>query len=141
MQGVLDFDQSDVSGDEEYLLSQGHDGVPWDMQGHPHMPMHPSQLNPGMDNVYGTSPYSASGQQHDFTIQDLGLPVDNSAYDESQHYRAPPKQTSIPRSDSTSWSQNEYGSGDLSDMLGELRISANGVGKWRLIHTICKIAS
>ena len=132
MQGVLDFDQSDVSGDEEYMLSQGHDGLPWDMQGSPHMSMHAGQINPGMDHVFGTPPYSAPGQQQEFSIHDLGLPIDNSAYDDSQAYNMPPKQPSIPRSDST-WSQNEYGSGDLSDMLGELRISANGVGKQMIL--------
>lgn len=129
MQGVLDFDQSDMSGDEDYMLSQGSSGLPWDMQGNAHMPMHAGQLNHPMDGVFGTPPYSASGHQQEFSIADLGLPIDNSTYDDTQQYHIPPKQASIPRSDSTSWSQNDYGNADLSDMLGELKISANGVGE------------
>lgn len=129
MQGVLDFDQSDLSGDEEYMISHDPNGLPWDMQGNMQMPMHPGQYHPGVDGAFPNQQFPSPEQQQDFSLHDLGLPVDNTSFDDGQHHNILTKQQSVPRSESTSWSQTDYASPDLSDMLGELKISANGVGK------------
>lgn len=130
MQGVLDFDQSSGSGDEDYMMPQPSNGLGWDMQTPSHVQIPTASYNPGI-GAFGTPPYSAPVHQQEFAINDLSsLPLDdpNASFEAPNSFNLPQK-PSIPRSDSGTWSQDQYTTGDLSDMLGDLKINVNGVGK------------
>ena len=130
MQGVLDFDQSSGSGDEDYMIPHPSDGFAWDMQTPPNVQIPPASYNPGI-GAFGTPPYSAPVHQQEFALNDLSLPMDDThpSFDDPSPYSDRSK-PSIPRSNSSTWSQDRYATGDLSDMLGDLKISLNGVGEY-----------
>ena len=129
MQGVLEFDQSSLSGDEDYMIQPQNGYSTWDMHTPPNVHIPPASYPTGI-GAFGTPPYSAPVHQQEFAIDDLSLPLDDThaSFDDPNSYSVPSK-PSIPRSNSSTWSQDQYTVGDLSDMLGDLKINLNGVGE------------
>ena len=128
MQGVLDFDNSSGSGDDDYVPQHGN-SMGWDMQGALPQAQFPGQ-HYGNIGAYGTPPYSAPMQQQDFNFSGFNtIPV--SASDPS--FREP-SSFGTQRDHSVSQSTNTligdpYPGSDLSDILGELKIHESGVGE------------
>ena len=126
--GVIDFDNSSGSGDEDYMFGQPNE-LSWDMQTSPNVQIPPQSYGQGVGS-YSTPPYSAPVNQQEFTINDIpqfSIHDSNAAYEDHATFDGsqPP---ALPRSDST-WSGEQYTSSDLSDMLGDLKINVTGVGK------------
>ena len=129
MQGVLDFDNSSGSGDDDYIPQQGAP-MGWDMQNPSHhiqIPPHSYDPNAGS---FGTPPYSAPMSQQEFAFSDVAtmpLSASHTSFEDPNVFNVssnPP----LARSDST-WSGDQYTETDLSDILGDLKINENGVGE------------
>ena len=129
MQGVLDFDNSSGSGDDDYISQPGAP-VGWDMQTPPDRVQIPSQTFDPNIGPFGTPPYSAPMNQQEFTFSDvsaLPLSASHTSLNDS-HTLNVPTNSSLSRPEST-WSGDQYNTNDLSEILGELKINENGVGK------------
>ena len=130
MQGVLDFDNSSGSGDDDYVPQQGAP-MSFDTPSTAHhlqVPQQPYDLN---INSYGTPPYSAPINQQEFAFNDVSsmpLNASHTTFQEPSPFTLPPTGCSLHRLDST-WSAEQYSAAELSDILGELKINENGVGK------------
>ena len=129
MQGVLDFDNSSGSGDDDYIPQPGAPVI-WDIQTPPdHVQISSQTFDPNM-GPFGTPPYSAPINQQEFTFSDVtSLPLSASHTSLNDlHLLNIPSNPSLARSES-SWSSDQYGTNDLSEILGELKINESGVGE------------
>lgn len=127
LERVLDFDNSGGSSDEEYGLQSGAPTFELPNSGsHMHIP--PANYSAGLVS-YSTPPYSDGIMPHDFSYDDISsmpLPVPQQSFNHNEFN--PPPSASLPPADG-SWNGEQYPVTELSDVLGELKIHENGVGK------------
>lgn len=134
LERVLDFDNSDGSGDDEYNNLAGGPQI-LEMQ-NPQEHMHVSQgaysaaLPP-----FQTPPYSEKAfSQHEYAYEDvpsLPLPLHIPDHSYSDHTSFdPPNSAPLHSSNGASWNSDPYSTAELSDVLGELKINENGVGMY-----------
>lgn len=126
LERVLDFDNSGGSSDEEYGFQAG--AHTFELQNSAnHMQVNPANYSAGLV-PYNTPPYSDGMMQNDFSYEDLSampLPVQQQSFDHTN--LNPPQSASLDGS----WNGEQYPVTELSDVLGELKIHENGVGKAR----------
>lgn len=133
LERVLDFDNSDGSGDDEY--NNFASGQIYDLQNSQEN-MHMSQVpyNAGLQQ-FSTPPYSDKAfSQHEFgydEIPSLQHPVSDSSYGDPTTFNLP-QSTSHRPANNVMWNGDQCSPAELSDVLGELKIHENGVGT--LIH-------
>ena len=131
MQGVLDFDNSSNSGDEDYM-SQTGTAMGWDAQGPSHqIHVPPQSYDPNSMGPFTTPPYSAPMNQQEFSYNDLStMPINapHSAFPDPNSFNVSSSSSSLPQPPGA-WTGDQYSPGDLSDILGELKINENGVGE------------
>lgn len=128
MQGVLDFDNSSGSGDDDYI-PQHATAMGWDMQdASQQMQARPQPYS--NIGTYGTPPHSAPMQQQDFNFSCINaMPVSAShSFSDSSTLFGLQQDQALPPSNNN-WLGDQYPGSDLSDILGELKIGENGVGK------------
>ena len=131
MQGVLDFDNSSGSGDDDDYIPHQNAPLSFDMQ----TPSHHMQMSQQPYNVsmgsYGTPPYSAPMNQQEFSFSDVSsmpLSASQASFNETNGFILPPNGGTLPLTNSA-WSGEQYSAAELSDILGELKIHENGVGQ------------
>ncbi|KAG8527142.1 uncharacterized protein KY384_008571 [Bacidia gigantensis] len=129
MQGVLDFDNSSGSGDDDYIMPTHPTSMNWNMHDPSNIPgsSQPFDVNIGS---FGTPPYSTPIPQQEFSFSDVAtMPLSGapSSFDDTSSYDFNHK-PSLPRS-SSAWSGEQYSTGDISDILGDLKINENGVAQ------------
>lgn len=133
LERVLDFDNSDGSGDDEY--SNFANGQIYELQ-NPQGNMHLSQVpySAGLQQ-FSTPPYSDKAfSQHEFGYDDipsLQNHVPDSSYGDHTSFNVSQNTSRQPAS-SAMWNSDQCSPAELSDVLGELKIHENGVGT--LIH-------
>ena len=133
LERVLDFDNSSGSGEDEYGQ---HVGAPQVFElGNPSGQMHVSQI-PFDDalGVFHTPPYSDRALSHnDFSTYEEIPPMPASFPDQTTYQT--PIGTSIPPTTGMAvWQEEQQPIGELSDVMGELKIDENGIGmrsEWR----------
>lgn len=128
MQGVLDFDNSSGgSGDEDYSNHSGQQV--FEMQNPPQMQTSHPQYNTGLGPSY-TPPYSEPLPQHEFAYNDTSAGPPHLPQPMYHHASfSTPNDAPLPRVGGN-WRNEQFSSAaDLSDVLGELKINENGVGK------------
>lgn len=132
LERVLDFDNSDGSGEDEYNNFASGPQV-FDVH-NPQEHMHMSQVpySAGLQQ-FSTPPYSDKAfSQHEFGYEDLSSitqHVPNPSYRGHTSFD-PPHSAPLHPANSTIWNNDQYSSTELSDVLGELKIHENGVGMY-----------
>lgn len=130
LERVLDFDNSDGSGEDEYSnFASGADV--FELQS-PQAHMHISQVPySGGLQQFGTPPYSDKAfSQHEFGYDDISsMPPHVANHSYRDHATFDPQQSaSLHPGNGASWNGDQYSPAELSDVLGELKIHENGVG-------------
>lgn len=125
LERVLDFDNSDGSGDDEYF-NQGGSQL-FELQntsGHMHASQGPYSAAIGSFN---TPPYSnESFSQHEYGYDDvptMALHVPSPSYRDQNLYN-PPHSAPLQPSNNKNWGCDT----ELSIVMGELKIDASGIG-------------
>ena len=124
---MLDFDNSDGSGDDDYSHPVGGPQV-FELQ----------NSNEQMQGAYGavlgpfnTPPYSDKDfNHHEYAYDDVSsMPLNVSApsYHDHNSYN-PPQSNSLSLPNDTKWFTEQYSTAELSNVLGELKIDENGIG-------------
>lgn len=132
LEGVLDFDHSSASGDDDHYGHAG-DATQYFHYGNPNDPM------PNPQDAYGQSLADYSGPEH----AERDLNQANFSYNTvasipmtlPETYQNPASFQTInttqaqPLLNENNWENDHRAASDLSDVLGELNIKENGVGK------------
>ena len=127
---MLDFDQSDGSGEDDYNYEAGTSllfhlqDIPAQTQG---------SYSAGL-GAFHTPPFS----EKDYSQQELGydevhsmpLQMSNSSYSAQEIYH-PPQSTSLPTNNSRLWNPEQIKPTDLSNLMGGLGIANDGVGTYK----------
>lgn len=129
LERVLDFDNSSGSGDDDYTNVSG--GPPtFELQVPPqqmHIPQAP--YSAGLP-PFNTPPYSDRAMsQHEFAYDDISsmaVQVPDPLY--RDHTAFNPPHSAPLQSTERPWNPDQYSAGELSDVLGWLKIHENGVG-------------
>lgn len=132
LEGVLDFDHSSASGDDDHYGHAG-DATQYFHYGNPSDPM------PNPQDVYGQQLAGYSGPEHAERDLDEATFSYNTVAPMPmtlpETYQNPavfqPVNTTPPQPlvNENSWENDHHTASDLSDVLGELNIKENGVGK------------
>ena len=132
LERVLDFDNSEGSGDDEYQNFAGGSQV-FELQT-PEDNLHVSQgpYSTGLPPFH-TPPYSDKAfSQHEYTYDDVAtipLPITDPPYRGSGSFGA--TLSGLPQiSNGLVWQNDSYSAQELSDVLGDLKINETGVGKY-----------
>ncbi|KAL8732632.1 MAG: hypothetical protein Q9166_002607 [cf. Caloplaca sp. 2 TL-2023] len=134
LEGVLDFDHSSASGEDEHYGQPGEATQFYDF-GHPNDSMHNPQLAYGHNMESFTT--SANTERHpsqpDFGYDPaVSLPLtlpetyQNPTAFQAINVAPPPPRPPLSRND-TNWTNDQRSAADLCDVLGELSIKENGV--------------
>lgn len=136
LERVLDFDNSEGSGDDEYGNMPGGPQI-FDMQTpREHMNMSQGPYSAGLAQ-YHTPPYSDKAfSQHEFTYDDvhsIPLNLHGTSYRDHGSFD-PPHSAPLVSANGGTWNNDPYSTTDLSDVLGELKINESGVGMYHGIN-------
>jgi len=130
LERVLDVDNSDGSGDDEYNdFASGSQA--FELQ-NPQEHMHMSQVpySAGLQQ-FSTPPYSDKAfSQHEFGYDDMSSilqHVPNPSHGDHTSFE-PPQGAPLHPANCAIWNSDQYTPAELSDVLGELKIHENGVG-------------
>lgn len=138
LERVLDFDHSSASGDEEHYGT--HTSMPhvYDMTT-PHNMVHTSQgpYDQGIE-VYNTPPYNerdTGNNQFSYgPIPQIPITLADNQFQSSLAFQ--PVNSTLPQaSEGNTWSNDTFPVGDLSDVLGALKIDENGIGTY--LYALC----
>ena len=139
LERVLVFDDSSVSGDEEYgqqtnlFSSQEMGSIPEQT----HLPQVAYDNGLG---TYHTPPYNQrSSSFHDFSygnVNNIPMSAQDQAYQSQATFQTPNSQHIRSVSSDELWSQEQYSGLNLTDALGELKITETGIGRYRSHFTI-----
>ena len=132
LERVLDFDNSSSNDDDDY--GQNATQV-FEIQ-NPQEHMHVSQGPYSAGLVpFNTPPYSDKAfSQHEYPYDDvstMSLHVPEPTYRDQTSFN-PPHSAPLPTSNGNTWNREHYTATELSDVLGELKISENGVGTFKM---------
>ena len=131
LERVLDFDNSEGSGDDDYPFPGGPQVFELQApQDHMHVPQGP--YSAGFPPFH-TPPHSDKAfSQHEYPYDDvatMGLPLPDPQYPVRPSYD-PSHGISFHPSNSSGWQSDLYSPSELSDVLGDLKINETGVGKY-----------
>lgn len=132
LERVLDFDQSDGSGEDDYNYESSTSPL-FDLQNASAQTQEPYSAGFG---AFHTPPFS----EKDYSQRELGydevqpmpLPMSNSSYNAQEIYH-PPQSVPVPTNNSTLWNNDHINPTDLSNLMGGLGIANDGVGTCKLI--------
>ena len=134
LERVLIFDDSSVSGDEDYgqqtnlFSSQEMGSIP--EQAHPPQVAYDDGLG-----TYHTPPYTQrSSSFHDFSycnVSNIPMTAPEQAYQPQPAFQTPNSQHLRSINGDDLWSQEQYSGLNLTDALGELKITETGIGTYR----------
>ena len=130
LERVLDFDNSEGSGDDEYGSFAGGPQV-FELQA----PQDHIQVSQGPYSAalppFHTPPYSDKAfSQHELYDDVASIPLnisDSLGQDPSSF--GPSPNTSLQSSNGAIWQSDSYATSELSDILGDLKINETGVGE------------
>lgn len=132
LEGVLDFDHSSASGDDDHYAYHSEPTQYFDF-GNPSDSMPNSQISYGHDLADYSTPENSERDlsQPDFSYNNVSsmpmtLPENYQNPAGFQPINATPPQ---PLHNENTWENEQRTASDLSDVLGELSIKENGVGK------------
>lgn len=127
LERVLDFDQSDGSGEDDYNYEADTSQL-FELQNPSANTQEPYSAGLG---AFSTPPFSEKAySQHELgydEIQPMPLQVSDSSYNAQDIYH-PPQSASLPPSNGRIWSNEHINSADLSTLMGGLGIARDGVG-------------
>lgn len=129
LERVLDFDNSDGSGDDEYNNFGSEQIYEFPIsQENSHISQVP--YSAGLQQ-FSTPPYSDKAfSQHEYGYDDipsLQHQVSSSSYGDHPSFTVP-QNTSQRPANNVMWNNDQCSPAELSDVLGELKIHENGVG-------------
>ncbi len=129
LERVLDFDNSDGSGDDEYPFGGGPQVFELQTpQDHIHVSQGP--YSAGFPPFH-TPPYSDKAfSQHELTYDDvasMAVPVADPLYRDHSSFD-PPYSAPLQPPNGLVWHSDPYSTSELSDVLGDLKINESGVG-------------
>ena len=131
LERVLDFDQSDGSGEDEYNYEPGTSQL-FELQNSSAHTQPPYSAGLG---AFNTPPFSEKAySQHELgydEVQAIPLQMSDSSYNAQDIYH-PPQSASLPTSNSTVWNNEQVNATDLSNLMGGLGIANDGVGASRI---------
>ena len=132
LERVLDFDNSDGSGDDEYTTFANGSQI-FELQPH----QDPTQASRGSYaaglSSFSTPPYSDKAfSQHDLTYEEFPIAAHQVPdYSYRDHISVDlPRRAPLPPT-LASWHSDPCSTSELSDVLGQLKINENGVGMFR----------
>ena len=130
LERVLDFDQSDGSGEDDYNYETGTSQL-FDLPNTsaPTQPPYSAVLD-----AFNTPPYSEKA----FNQTELGydevlsipLQMPDTSYNAQETYHSP-QDASFPTNTGTVWRSDQVNGTDLSNLMGGLGIANDGVGAYR----------
>lgn len=134
LERVLVFDDSSVSGDEEY----GQQANPFSSHDNGSFPeqTHPPQVayDDGLVTYHAPSYNQRSSSFHDFsygTVNNIPMSTPEQAYPPQATFQTPNAQHIRSISSDEIWPQDQYSGLNLTDALGELKITETGIGTCR----------
>ena len=141
LEGVLDFDHSSASGEDDHYVQQGEPAQFYDF-GHSNNSVHNPQVGYGqhLGNFNAATNIERHPSQSDFnygpvTNMPMTLPETYQHPTAFQAINVPPPEA--PHQ-SGNWTNDQDSAADLCDVLGQLSIKENGVGKSNLAtHCAC----
>lgn len=126
LERVLDFDQSDGSGEDDYSYEGGASQL-FELQDASAPTQGPYSAGLG---AFHTPPFSEKAySQHELgydDVQPIPLHISDSSYDAQEIYH--PQNTSLTTNNSTLWNNEHINATDLSNLMGGLGIANDGVG-------------
>ena len=127
LERVLDFDQSDGSGEDDYIYEAGTTQL-FDL---PHnSPQTQEPYSAGL-GAFHTPPFSEKDySQHELGydgVESIPLPMADSSYNAQEIYH-PPQSAPLPTNNGRLWSNEHINATDLSNLMGGLGIANDGVG-------------
>ena len=137
LERVLDFDQSDGSGEDDfgYEASTSQLFELQDASAHTQGP-----YSAGL-GAFNTPPFSEKAySQHELgydEVQPMPLPLRHSSYNNTQDVYPPPQSTSLPINNGRNWNSENINATDLSNLMGGLGIANDGVGTCETKAQIC----
>lgn len=124
---MLDFDQSDGSGEDEYNYEVGTSQL-FELQNASVHTQGPYSAGLG---AFTTPPFSEKAySQHELgydEVQPMPLHVSDSLYNAQDVYH-PPQSASLATNDVRVWNNEHINATDLSNLMGGLGIANDGVG-------------
>ena len=127
LERVLDFDQSDGSGDDDYSYEPNTSQL-FELQDPSVSTQGPYSADLG---AFHTPPFS----EKDYNPHELGyddvhsmpLHMPDSSYHPQEIYNLP-QSTSLPMNDNNTWNNEQLNATDISNLMGGLGIANDGVG-------------
>lgn len=127
LERVLDFDQSDGSGEDDYNYEVNTSQL-FELQNASTHTEGPYSAGLG---AFSTPPFSEKAySQHELAydeIQPMPLQVPDSSYSAQDTYH-PPQNAALPTDNNRIWNSEHINSTDLSNLMGGLGIANDGVG-------------
>lgn len=127
LERVLDFDQSDGSGDDEYTYEEDTSQL-FELQNASAPTQEPYSAGLG---AFSTPPFSEKDySQHELgyeKVQPMPLQVSSSSYTAQDIYH-PPQNAPLPPTNGGVWTNEQINTTDLSNLMGGLGIANDGVG-------------
>ena len=137
LERVLDFDQSDGSGEDDYNYEAGISQV-FDLQNTSTLTQAPYSAGLG---AFHTPPFSEKEfNQHELgydEIQPVSLQTSNSSY-KAQEIFHPSQSATLPTNNGGIWNNEHINATELSNLMGGLGIANDGVGTCK-IHQITHV--
>lgn len=127
LERVLDFDQSDGSGEDDYKYEASTSQL-FELQNASAHTQGPYSAGLG---AFSTPPFSEKAySQHELgydEVQPMPLQVSDSSYN-AQDIHLPPQSASLPTNNGRNWNNEHINHTDLSNLMGDLGIANDGVG-------------
>lgn len=127
LERVLDFDQSDGSGEDDYTYEADTSQL-FELQNASAHTQEPYSAGLG---AFNTPPFSEKAySQHELgydEVQPMPLQVSDSSYIAQDIYH-PPQCASLPPTNGGVWTNEQMNATDLSNLMGGLGIANDGVG-------------
>ena len=131
LERVLDFDQSDGSGEDDYHYEAGSSQL-FDLPSTSPQTQGPYAAGLG---AFHTPPFSEKDyNQHELgydEVQPISLQMTDSSYKAQEIYH-PPQSAPLPTNNGRLWTNEHINATDLSNLMGGLGIANDGVGTCKL---------
>ena len=128
LERVLDFDQSDGSGEDDYNYEAGTSQL-FELQNASAQTQGPYSAGLG---AFNTPPFSEKAySQHELgydEVQPMPLPMSDSFNAQEMYH--PPQSASVPTNNGGLWNNEHINATDLSNLMGGLGIANDGVGTY-----------